>query len=65
MNEYLLKFIGGPEPYVEEVYADLDPGAIELAEAAAQSLCEGDWTEAVLLDNEGAEIWTKHREPCQ
>lgn len=61
MNEYTLTFSGGAEPYVEEVFADLDPDAIEMAELAAENLRESDWTEAVLLDNEGAEIWTKGR----
>lgn len=52
MNEYTLAFSSGPESYVEDVFADLDPDAIELAEAPAAALCEGDWTKAVLLDNE-------------
>jgi hypothetical protein len=62
MNEYTLTFSGGAdEPYVEAIFADLDPAAIEMAEAAAETLREADWTWAVLIDNEGAEIWRKHR----
>jgi hypothetical protein len=61
MNEYTLTFSCGAEPYVEKVFADLDPDAIEMAELAAETLRESDWTKAVLLDNEGAEIWTKSR----
>jgi hypothetical protein len=60
MNKYTLTFSGGAEPYVEKVFADLDPAAVEMAELAAQTFRDAGWTAAV-LDNEGAEIWRRDR----
>ena len=71
MNKYTLSFqfdTGRREEvpdYVEEIHATLDSDAIELADARAQDLCDGDWKLAILYKKEVGIIWMKARKDCR
>jgi hypothetical protein len=62
MNGYTLTLSGGADLYVEKVLALTDKDAIQLAEDSADgALRDGDWEWAALTNDEGAEIWRRHR----